>query len=93
MPSLSKCAFLHDDLIHLTPRALIIVRSGVLCGLKYQHWPMKQKLFHDQNGCQWRTVPHVYRRNVMLKNWSYKYRCLQLQEGPQTCLLYCLGNL
>jgi hypothetical protein len=31
--------------------------SGVHCGLKYQQWPMIQKLFLDQKGCQWRTVP------------------------------------
>ena len=72
----------------LTQRALIIARSFVHCGLKYQHCPMKQKLFLDQKGCQWCTVPHIYQRNVMLKNRRYsKYRCLQLQEGPQTCLL------
>jgi len=35
----------------LTQHALIIAHSWVHCGLKYQHWPMKQK------GCQWRTVP------------------------------------
>jgi len=33
--------------------ALIIVRSGVHCGLKYQHWPMKRKLFLDHKGWQW----------------------------------------
>ena len=37
--------------------ALIIACSGVHCGLKYQHWPMIRKLFLDQKGCQWRTVP------------------------------------
>jgi len=41
----------------LTQLALIIADSGVHCGLKYQHWPMKQKLFLDQKGCHWRTVP------------------------------------
>jgi len=41
----------------LTLLALIIARSGVHCGLKYQHWPMKRKLFLDQKGCQWLTVP------------------------------------
>ena len=41
----------------LTLPALIITCSGVHYGLKYQHWPMKRKLFLDQKGCQWRTVP------------------------------------
>jgi len=41
----------------LTGLALISAGCGVHCGLKYQHWPMKQKLFLDQKGCQWHTVP------------------------------------
>jgi len=41
----------------LNLRALIITRSGVHCGLKYQHWPMKWTLVVHQKGCQWRTVP------------------------------------
>ena len=41
----------------LTQLAMDIAYSGVHCGLKYKHWPMKQKLFLDQKGCQWRTVP------------------------------------
>jgi len=41
----------------LTLLALIIAHSAVHCGFKYQHWPMKQKLFFDHKGCQWRTVP------------------------------------
>jgi len=45
----------------LTKLSLIIAHSGVHCGLKYQHWPMKRKLFLDQKGyqkgCQWCTVP------------------------------------
>jgi len=40
----------------LTLRALIIACSGVHCGLKFQHCPMKWKLFLDQKGCQWHTV-------------------------------------
>jgi len=32
----------------VTLRALIIVHSGVHCGLKYQHWPMKRKLFLEK---------------------------------------------
>ena len=40
----------------LTWLALIIACSGVHCGLKYQHWPRKRKIFLDQKGCQWRTV-------------------------------------
>jgi hypothetical protein len=41
----------------LTLHALLITHSGVHCGLKYQHWPIKRKLFLDQKGCQSRTVP------------------------------------
>ena len=41
----------------LTLLALIIACTGVHCGLKYQHWPMKQNLALDQKGCQWHTVP------------------------------------
>jgi hypothetical protein len=41
----------------LTMLALTITCSGVHCGLKYQHWPMKWTLVVDQKGCQWRTVP------------------------------------
>ena len=41
----------------VTLHALIGARSGVHCGLKYQHWPMKQKLFLDQKVWQWDTVP------------------------------------
>ena len=40
----------------LTQLAMDITYSGFHCGLKYKHWPMKQKLFLDQKGCQWRTV-------------------------------------
>ena len=40
----------------LTLLALIFAHSGVHCGLKYQHCPMKRKLFLDQRGCQWHTV-------------------------------------
>ena len=42
----------------LTLLATIIASFGVHCGLKYQNWPMKQKLFLDQKGCQWRMYPH-----------------------------------
>ena len=41
----------------LTLLALTIACSGVHCGLKYQHWPMKQTLSVDQKGGQWHTVP------------------------------------
>jgi hypothetical protein len=59
----------------LTPLAMIITCSGVHCGLKYQHWPTKQKLFLDQT-------------KVMLKNSRYpKILVYTLPEGPQTCLL------
>jgi len=40
----------------LTLCALIIAHSGVRCGLKYQHWPMKRTLVIDQKFCQWHTV-------------------------------------
>jgi len=41
----------------LTLLALTIACSGIHCGLKYQHWPMKRTLVVDQKGCQWHTVP------------------------------------
>jgi hypothetical protein len=41
----------------LTLLALIIACSGIHSGLKYEHWPVKGKLFLDEKGCQWRTVP------------------------------------
>jgi len=41
----------------LTQIAMAIAWSGVRCGLKYKHWSVKQKLFLDQKGCQWHTVP------------------------------------
>jgi len=36
--------------------ALTIACSGVHCGLKYQHWPMKRTLVVDQKD-QWCSVP------------------------------------
>jgi len=45
--------FLTVHFSQLTLHALIITCSGVHCGLKYQHWPMKQTLVVDQKG----TVP------------------------------------
>ena len=41
----------------LTLLATVITCCGVHCGLKYKHWPIKQKLFLDQKGCQWHIVP------------------------------------
>ena len=41
----------------LTLLVLIITCSAVHCPLKYQHWPVKRKIFLDKKGCQWRTVP------------------------------------
>ena len=41
----------------MTLLALTIACSGVHCGLKYQHWPMKRTLVADQKGCKWCTVP------------------------------------
>ena len=66
----------------LTLPALIIACCRVHCELKYQHWPMKQILFIDQKVCQWPLCP--YKSD---KRHAHVYRCLQLQEGPQTCLL------
>ena len=42
--------------VFLTPRALIIARSWVLCGLKYQHWPVKQTLSWPE----WLSVAYWY---------------------------------
>jgi len=41
----------------LTLLALTITCAGLHCGLKYQHWPVKQTLVDDQKGCQWHIVP------------------------------------
>jgi len=41
----------------VTQLAASIACTGVHCGLKYQHWPMKRSLVVDQKGCQWHTVP------------------------------------
>jgi hypothetical protein len=41
----------------LTLLALTIACSGLHCGLKYQHWPVRWTLVVDQNGFQWHTVP------------------------------------
>ena len=41
----------------LTQLAMAIACCGVRCGLKYKHWPMKQKLYLVQKSCQWRTLP------------------------------------
>jgi hypothetical protein len=49
--------FSHLTNMVLTLGALINTCTGVHCGLKYQHWRMKKKLFLDQKGCQWHTVP------------------------------------
>jgi len=40
-----------------------IAGTEVNCGLKYQHWPMKQTLVVDQKGCPWRTVLIQFRQN------------------------------
>jgi len=40
----------------LTLLALTVACSGVHCGLKYQHWSMKQTLVVDQKGYQWHTL-------------------------------------
>jgi hypothetical protein len=37
--------------------ALFTACSGDYCGLKYQQWPKKQKLFVDHKGCQLCNVP------------------------------------
>jgi hypothetical protein len=41
----------------LTLLALTIACSGLHCGLKYQHWPMKRTLVVDQKGYQRHIVP------------------------------------
>jgi len=41
----------------LTGLVFIITCPGVHCGLRYQHWLMKRKLFLDQKGFQWCIVP------------------------------------
>jgi hypothetical protein len=41
----------------LTLLVTITACSGVHCVLKYQQWSMKQALFRDLKGCQWRSVP------------------------------------
>ena len=67
----------------LTRLAFIIACSGVHCGLKNQHWPMKRKLFLDQKV----YCTHTIQTKVMLKfRDTHKYQRLQLKEGPQTCL-------
>ena len=50
--------------------------------VQYQHWPMRRAIILDQKGFQWRIVVHIFQTKLTHKN-----RCLQLQEGPQTCLL------
>jgi hypothetical protein len=37
--------------------SLFLTCTGVHCGLKYQHQPMKQTLIVDQKGFQWCVVP------------------------------------
>ena len=61
--------------------ALIITCSGVHCGLKYQHWPIKWRL-------SVLYCTHIIKTKLVLKNGNiHKTWCLQLQVGPQTCLL------
>jgi hypothetical protein len=43
--------------------ALFIACTGVHCGLKYQHWHMKQTLFVNERCCQWQTIPTYFRQN------------------------------
>jgi len=49
--------FFHLTNMVTTRLALAIACSGIQCGLKYQHWPMKRTVLVDQKGCQWRIVP------------------------------------
>ena len=53
----SNCAFFQLTSMGHTLGAFITTGSRVRCVLKYRHWPMKQTLFLDHEGCQWRTVP------------------------------------
>jgi hypothetical protein len=60
--------------------ALTLTCSGIHCGLKYQHWPMKQTLVVDQKGCQWHTVPYnsdktnAQKSEISTKLDVYSYR-------------------
>ena len=64
MQILSKCRYVvtaqFSQLTNkvLTLRALIITCSGVHCGLKCQHWPMKRTLVDDQKGCPGVLYPY-----------------------------------
>jgi len=62
------------------------------CGLKYQHWPMKQTLTVDQNGYQWHTVLHTVQKKLMLKNRRYPQKSMfTATEGPIYLPLVVLG--
>jgi len=53
---------------------------------------MKQKLFIDQKGCQWRTIPHIIQTKVMLKNQRYPQISMFTATGGLTDLsLIVLG--
>ena len=53
---------------------------------------MKQKLFLDQKGCQWRILPIQFRQTKCSKIRDiHKNRCLQLQEGPRDLPLCSTG--
>ena len=64
----------------LTPLATIIACSEVHCGLKYQHWPMKQKLFLYQKHYQWLLYPYnsdkinAYKSEISTNIDVYSYR-------------------
>jgi len=72
--------------------AMVIACSGVNCGLKYKHWPMKQKLFLDQKGCQVAYCTHIIQKKVMLKNWRYpQISIFTATEWPTDVPLVVLG--
>ena len=53
----------------------IIACSGIHCGLKYQHWPRKRKIFRDQK--DFSGVLYRYNSDkVMLKNRRYPQKSM-----------------
>jgi hypothetical protein len=46
-----------------TELTLFIAYTGVNCGLKYQHWPLKRTLIFDHKFFQWSIVPIKFRQN------------------------------
>ena len=74
----------------LTLLSLNTACTGVHCGLKYQHWPMKQILAVDQEGFQWRTVPIKFRQNLCSKI-GFPQSIFSATGGPTHMPLIVLG--